>query len=425
MMATILVESCRHRICRPCMLSSCICMKADCFAPVFPYEEIAIEASPDNVFCNGCNTHMSLGDKDCTLPCPHSVWLCAPPFPAHSSYYHTHRPEKRPLEAGTQLFSVPKAIHGTQTFCNVLPDTCFLWNPDISIQVMSNFSVRINHCSRNLQIRLNTEPPIVIYRGQSFHSYTLTEKLHSLTVFAPHLTYFKPGPCKFLRYASENPLLLITEAFQYFTLPALNPMLCTDKNRGILTGARPGIADVYLDDIMVAAGALQCVRCRRIWSLTNESTGMSSLVTSCTKPGMIYGHLQPVVKGALEIMPCVIPLPQQDKVMLPLSSSTEAMSEAKLFYTRWRQLPLSGERALDLPGVVLVIGDIGFIDSALHDCHRYPIIDRSQFQEILLSTRAASAWHRVPHDRLVHFVHNDTGMEIFATTMNQIMFFSR
>lgn len=425
MMANIKVETCGHIICRPCMLSSCICMKADCFAPVFPFEELPVESGSDTIFCTGCKTFMSLADKDCTLPCPHSVSLCTSQFPEDASLYHSHIVPKKPTGDGTQYIHVPKALNGRQTFCSVAINTSLLWNADLSVQLLADNVIRINHCSRNLRVRLNTNPPIVLYRGQLFHSYRLTEKLHSLTIFPPDQTIFKPGPCKFLRHAAVSPEQLTTEAFQYFTLPVLNPVLCNDTSRGILTGARDCIAGVALDDIKIASSALQCVRCRRVWPLLDESSGMQAFVDSCAKPGLLYGHLQPVVQASLSILPYAIP--QHCEMPVPFINSIDAMAEAYKFVWRWRLLPFYGEEALALPDIVLVIGDAGLIDpsSYRHESEEYPPIDRARMQEILLSTRSVSDWQHVPHNKLVHFVHIETRQEMFATTLNHMLFFNR
>jgi len=422
-LGAVQLTECKHILCRPCHLSSHICLVATCRSLCQLAEPLELEETAGLVLCRRCDTYLQPFETGVSLPCPHSVWLCTNPLPTDLAGSPMLFPGAK-VTHKCATFRTPRPINGSDTHCDVASDTRLLWNPDISLEIVSERRIRVVHCMRNLRVRFN-HGLHTIFRGSFNVDFFVSEQLTALTIFAPQTAIFKPGPCRLLLEAGAAPEILTTDSFQYFTPPMLNPVLGGCEDRGLLLGANAATSGMQLRDLLVAQNAVQCTRCRRVWPINTEFDDMRGMIDSCGVPGLLCGHLQAVMLAALAIPDYTIPEATNAESTLSLCHVWPDLREANKIVARWRALPVGGLAALELPGVVLAVGHAGLLDAFSADTYDYPLLDIDSLQCLLINMRIADDWQRIPHDRIVHYRHLPTGHDLYATTTNNLIFFHR
>lgn len=429
---------CEHILCRPCWLSSCTCLCANCWSVSTQFELLDSSGDPQHaVDCVECSSRLPIAETGVSMPCPHSVWLCTRElpgnlagtplvYPVRSNQAEKRRQSDEQSSPDIQPFRTPALLNGLDTHCDVRPQTRVLWNPYLSIEITGSCSVRIVHCTRNLRVRMNGLL-FMLMRGTFCADYQLADPLRSLAVLAQPPSTFKSGPCRLLAEAEQAPELLFTESFQFFTHPSLNPVLRAESARGMLMGVEPAVSGTVLRDLMVGQGVLQCARCRRAWHITDKFDPLVQMfIDTCGTPGLVGGHLHAVIERAASMVDDVLPQPGNERCSrLRLEDMWTDVSESHRLMRRWRQLPLAGEAALDaFPVLIFVIGCIGFLtDSETNE--QWPLARPSELQQLLIELRVLSRWQCIPHATLVCYRHLSTGQYLLARNHCALPFFVR
>jgi hypothetical protein len=400
-------------------------------APLPPAASAATACGGGGVVrCLDCGESLLLTESGMSMSCPHSVWLCTTDIPPALSGRVTVGPFARPPAAaagaaggaasGTQCFRTPRLTSALDCHIEVKPDTVLLWNADLSLRLDGNCRVVVEHCMRNLQVRIDGVA-VRLLRGTFGEAIAVAARPRFISVLAPGRVANKPGPCRLLGLRPFDADWLLSEPFQFFTHPMLNPAFSTDESRGILVGTRPAVAGFRLKDIVVARRALQCTRCRHVWPVRSkhDHANMEGFIHNCGVFGLFVGHLQPVVDTALSIEEYCMPPPAPPPAAQPAAAA--AVAEAHQLIERWRRLPLAaGPEALELPGVCLVVGDLGLLDV---DCASdLPLASRAELQSALVQLRCLDQWQKLPAAHMC-YRHLDTGVSLCTRTCYSLLFF--
>jgi len=425
------IRACGHLACGPCWRSSCFCLCAECMAPSAEYDPFSRpppkeekEKDEKDATCLECGETLVLSESGVSLPCPHSVWLCTADIPPDLAGPVTVGPFQRPSfseggEGKVQSFRTPRQTGGSDCHFAVNADTTLLWNPDLSIRLVDDRRVEIVHCMRNLSVRMD-HTDLTVLRGTFHETLLVSARPQFISIMAPRAVANKPGPCRLLGLRPFDPQWLLTEPFQYFTHPMLNPALSTSADRGILVGTQPGaVSGMCLRDVLVARGALQCARCRHIWSVRSkfDHDSIDSFIHNCGVFGLLAGHMQPVVERALAISEFQLPAPVE------LVEPSFDLREATSFVERWRRLPHGGPDALEIPGVCLVVADLGCLD--VNVTSSLPPVSRLELQAMLVHLRCIDEWQPLPHPTLLCYRHIQTRVLMYMRTNHYSFFFKR
>lgn len=394
-------------------------------APCGPHPAGAGAASPEaaSAVCLECSETLVLSESGVSLPCPHSVWLCTADIPPELDGLVTIGPFQRPrseraLQTGVQRFRTPRQTGGLDCHFAVQSDTTLLWNPDLSIRLVDDHRIEIVHCMRNLCVRID-HADMTLLRGTFGETVMVSAKPQFVSVMAPRKVANKTGPCRLLGLRPFDQQWLLTEPFQYFTHPILNPALAGNADSGILVGTQPAVAGMALRDVLVARGALQCARCRHVWAIRSkfDHENVEGFIYNCGVFGLLAGHMQPVIEKALAITEFALQAPVEP------APPVYDLREAALVAERWRRLPHGGPEALDIPGVCLVFGDIGCLDVDVTSS--LPMVSRLELQALLVHLRCLDEWQHLPHPTLICYRHITTRGLMYMRTNYYSFFFKR
>ena len=357
------------------------------------------------------------------MSCPHSIWLCTNELPPDLMGRVTVGPFQRPSSAGPpgcQRFRTPRLTNGLDCHFAVDQSVSVLWNADLSFRLIDEHQLEITHCMRNLIVVVDGVKRY-IPRGTVREIISVSGRPQSMSVLAPTKVANKPGPCRLLGLQPFDQLWLMTEPFQFFTHPQLNPALSGDAGRGILVGTRPAVAGHCLRDLLVARNVLQCTRCRHVWCVRSkyDTESIDGFVQNCGVFGLQAGHLQPVIDLALAIGEFSQPATQPEAQNVV----NTGMPEARALVERWRRLPFGGPEALELPGVCVVVGDLGLLDHGVES--DLLVVSRLELQSVMVHLRCLDEWQPLPHADLVCFRHLKTGVLLLTRTNQNLLFFER
>jgi hypothetical protein len=418
------IRGCGHLACGPCWQSSCFCLCAECMSPSVDCDPLEPRSADAPAVCLQCDEALMLSESGISMPCPHSVWLCTADVPPDLAGLATVGPLRRPADrapqTGMQRFRTPRQTGGTDCHFAVLPDTDLLWNPDLSIRLLDDRRIVVVHCMRNLRVRLGSAE-LTLLRGTFDETVLVASRPQFVSIMAPQRVVNKVGPCRLLGLRPFDQNWLLSEPFQYFTHPMLNPALSGSTDRGILVGTQPAVAGMTLRDVLVARGALQCARCRHIWTVRSrfDHENIEGFIHNCGVFGLLAGHMQPVVETALAIPEYAPPEPADLAAWAPVFDLREALT----FAERWRRLPYGGPGALEIPGICLVAGDIGLLDVEV--ASELPVASRAELQALLVHLRNRDEWQQLPDPTLMCFRHLETNIMLYSRTCNNSLFFKR
>lgn len=391
------------------------------------HEAIVTPPPAVHASCVACESVLLLSESSISMPCPHSIWLCTVDLPADLVGRVTVGPFRRPSSSADHLthrcvqrFRTPRLTDGLDCHFQVDARTEVLWNADLSFRLVDEHQLEITHCMRNLCVMVDGVR-LYILRGTIAEIVPVAGRPRFISVLAPDRVVNKPGPCRLLGLQPFDQSWLMSEPFQFFTHPKLNPALSADAGRGILVGTRPAVAGHCLRDVLVARNVLQCTRCRHVWPLRgkHDTDGIEAFIQNCGVFGLVNGHLQPVVELALAICE----FRQPDAQPGAHNDVDLSMREAHALVKRWRRLPFGGAGALELPGVCVVVGDLGLLDHGV--VSDLPLVSRYELQSVLVHLRCLDEWQPLPHAELLCFRHLRTQTMLYTRTNQNLLFFAR